>query len=195
MSTNTATAPQTSAKKELRYISFETFYKKYNDREDGFKYEWNNGIIEKTKSMKPDEFYILDLLNDFFYTNLKRVVRGMLITEGDTRTSSLQLRRPDMAYYNEIQKKLINKGVACIPEFVIEVISKNDSFIQVNHKVEEYFNAGVKVVWLISPDEQLVHVYNSINEVTICRDETLCSAEKAVKGFVLPASEIFKKED
>ncbi len=190
----TAASPPNIVEKVSRYISFETFLKKYNEKEDGYKYEWNNGIIEKTPSMKQDEFFILKFLNKFFYAQILPNTGGMLITEGDTWTSDTRFRKPDMAYYNAEQEKLIAAGKNAIPDFVIELISKNDVINKVHEKVVEYFDAGVKVVWLIFPEGAYVHVYNSINDILICRNDTSCSAEKAVSGFSMPASEIFKKD-
>ncbi len=190
----TAASPPNTVEKVSRYISFQTFLKKYNGKEDGYKYEWNNGNVEKTQSIKQDEFFILNFLSKFFYARIEPRAGGMLITEGDTWTSDYRFRKPDMAYYSEEQKKLIVVGKNALPDFVIEIISKNDVINKVYEKVAEYFDAGVKVVWLIFPEGAYIHVYSSINDILICRNDALCSAEKAVSGFSMPASDIFKKE-
>ena len=68
-----------------RKISWETFQKKYLTREDGYKYEWLNGVVEKTKStMDKTQFYILRNLLRFFRKLLNEgKVSGELIPEGD----------------------------------------------------------------------------------------------------------------
>lgn len=48
-------------------ISLEDFLRLYSDMEDGYKYEYNKGIIEKTKSMDQEQGFIQKILNKLFY--------------------------------------------------------------------------------------------------------------------------------
>ena len=49
----------TSSQMKARKMTLKQFWAKYSDREDGFKYEFNNGLIEKTKyKMKPEQAFI-----------------------------------------------------------------------------------------------------------------------------------------
>ena len=45
--------------RQKRKISWATFEKKYLTREDGYRYEWLNGTIEKTKKMNKTQLFIL----------------------------------------------------------------------------------------------------------------------------------------
>jgi Uma2 family endonuclease len=174
-----------------RFISFETFYKKYANRVNGFKYEWNNGKIEKTYAMKQEELYIVENLTDFFYT-IKPKIGGILTTEVETWTSKTKWRRPDLAYFSKAQivEAITQKNF--IPSFVIEVISKNDDINDIQDKILEYFAADVKVVWLVFPKQKLVHVYTSLLDVKICEGTMICSATSAVPYFELSVNDIFK---
>ena len=52
-------------KRQPKPVSWETFEKKYLSREDSWKYEWVNGIVEKTKRfMYQEQFYILHNLRN-----------------------------------------------------------------------------------------------------------------------------------
>lgn len=44
---NIAIASSPFQPKKIKKVSFEVFYKKYGQGTPGFKYEWNNGFIEK----------------------------------------------------------------------------------------------------------------------------------------------------
>ncbi len=46
-----------------------------------------------------------------------------------------------------------------IPDLVVEVRSKNDTFAEVEGKVGEYLTAGVKLVWVIDPIRTLAMVH------------------------------------
>ncbi len=73
-------------------------------------------------------------------------------------------------------------------------ISPNDRATKVSRKVQEYFQAGVKVVWNIYPALGEVHVFESATAAQICMGDARCSAEAALPGFVLPVSEILAGE-
>ena len=78
-------------------------------------------------------------------------------------------------------------------EFVVEIISDNEEKNHVSRKIREYFNAGVKVFWIISPEFQMVEVYTSPKDVRICTDKDICSAASVIDGFELSAADIFQK--
>ena len=51
-----------------KYISWDNFKKKYLQREDKFKYEWLDGIVEKTpRTMNQNRYYIWGNLKTFLF--------------------------------------------------------------------------------------------------------------------------------
>jgi Uma2 family endonuclease len=184
--------PKQIAKKP-RQISFTAFYKKYAARVDGFKYEWNDGFIEKTDAMKQEEFYIATNLTKFFFLFIEPRIGGTLVQEGETWTTKTKWRKPDLAFYTNDQMVDMDNHINAIPPFCIEIVSKNDDVNDVLDKNIEYFRAGVKVVWWIFPKQKQVHVYHSYSDVKICDGDTICSAEAAVPNFSLTVDAIFKK--
>lgn len=193
----TATAPAKSkkgvnkAKSSPRPLTLEQFRRRYSDREDGYKYEFNNGIIEKSPSqMNAKQMYIVKNLNRRFVQTQAFANGDELTPEVEQLTSLSQLRRPDLSYW--LSSK-IKQGDESVSEFVIEIISPTDNYLKVTKKLREYFRAGVKVVWQIVPEEQTVYVYTSPTKVTICEGETICSAAPVVTDFTIPAKDIFVK--
>ena len=78
-----------------------------------------------------------------------------------------------------------------IPEFVIEVISETDKSYRIEEKLTEYFKAGVKVVWNIIPEQEVVYVYTSRRDVTICLDDDVCSASPVLPDFTISVNALF----
>ena len=201
MTTSTATAssrpavPNESAPKS-RKISWTEFQAKYLAREDAYKYEWLQGVVEKTKrSMDQSQFYILQNLLRFFRQVFSGVdVPGELISEGDLFFQGNH-RRPDIAYLSARQIAAAAAGKQPVPEFIIEIISTNDQINRVHGKMRDYENAGVKIVWHIFPALDTVHVYagDHLESMTVCRGNDVCSAEPVLPGFALPVQEILKK--
>jgi len=50
---------------------------------------------------------------------------------------------------------------------------------------------GVKVVWNIVPDHEIVYVYTSRKSVKICTDDDVCSAASVLPEFDIKVSEKF----
>jgi Uma2 family endonuclease len=116
-------------------ISWEAFKADYLEREDGFKYEWVNGVVEKTQhSMDRTQFYIVQNLLDFFgLLKYSGKVTGSLVPEGDTFLGTNH-RRPDMAYYTDDQIEAAADDKDAEPQFVIEIISTTDQMNRVHKK-------------------------------------------------------------
>lgn len=106
-----------------------------------------------------------------------------------------QKRRPDVAF---IAAERWPVGVRppregdwpMIPDLAIEVVSPNDSYRAVQDKVAEYFDFGVRQVWVVDPVLQLVIVYDSLNDShTFAPPADLTS--KLIPGWSLPLAKLF----
>jgi Uma2 family endonuclease len=176
-----------------RRLTLEEFRRKYADREDGYKYEFVKGEIIKTpSSMNPAQLFIIRNLSRFFAKTSAYANGAELIPEVDQVTLPLQLRRPDLSFWTS--DRIEKADDESVSEFVIEIISPTDRSIKVEEKVLEYFEAGVKVVWLLFPQTQAVHVYTSPVSVAICRGESLCSASPVLPDFEMTAAQVFAKK-
>ncbi len=178
--------PKKSGSMRRRKIDTLEKFRNWIPPEDGFKYEWNNGVIEKSPKMITFEnLFIVERLTNFFHSLKAQLAEGgMLFTEPESMTSPTQLRIPDMAYYTARQISDAASGkTPSVPEFIIEFVSDNDVHQKVLKKVDEYFNAGARVIWLIVPQVKVVYVYTSPIDVFICKGERVCNAEPVIPGF------------
>jgi len=179
-------------KKKQRRISWKVFQKQYLTLEDEYKYEWLDGVVEKTKrTMDYSQFFIQkNLLGFLEQLRISKKVNGWLIAEGDAFFNGHH-RRPDIAYFTDEQVEEARKGGKPVPQFVIEVISNYDALKKVHEKMEDYFSAGVPVIWHILPDLKQVHVYHG-KEMIIHTGEEICSAAPVLPDFALAVNEVFK---
>jgi Uma2 family endonuclease len=77
------------------------------------------------------------------------------------------------------------------PDLAVEIVSPNDLFVKVRDKIREYFKAGVKQVWLITPQEKTITIYNTpTTSIVLSENETL-TCNELLSGFSCPLSEIF----
>ena len=91
---------QKKEEKAKRFITLEKFIERYTNREDPFKYEWNNGTVEKKpKTMNRDQTKILQKLMRLFAKTKAYANGGELINEVDMfMKSANRTRRPDIVY-------------------------------------------------------------------------------------------------
>lgn len=191
MSTATTQAKPKAGNPKPRRISKEEFLREYTGREDGYKYEWNDGLVEKTNAMNQQQSKFFILLLDLFLKTNAYKTGGRLLMETDMDTTPIQLRRPDISYYTAEQLPRMWAGENQIAPWLAEIISPNDKAEDINKKLVEYFQAGVQVVWHIFPDSKQVYVYTSPDDVTICRGKTVCSGTPVLPDLDISADELF----
>ncbi len=160
---------------------------------DGFKYEWNDGEIIKFEKMNKKHLKLLKKLARLFLKTNAHAKGGELIYEQDVWLTGIQLRRPDLAYFSaeQIENSDVPGTDDPIPGFAIEVISTTDQILAVKAKLRQYFQHGIRVVWLIYPDDKLVEVYTDFKTVHICSGSDTCSAKPVLADFEIPAEDLF----
>jgi len=77
------------------------------------------------------------------------------------------------------------------PELVVEVMSPDDSWTEINDKIEEYFAIGVVLIWIVNPKRKLVHVYRSPTTLEILRAHDTLTGDEVLPGFAVPLTELF----
>lgn len=82
-----------------------------------------------------------------------------------------------------------------VPDFVIELVSprdlKNQRYEDLQQKMQEYLDNGVKLGWLIEPAAKTVEIYRLGKQVEILNNPKTISGENVLPEFILDLSEIF----
>jgi Uma2 family endonuclease len=104
------------------------------------------------------------------------------------------VRAPDIAFVRaeRIQSTGRVQGYGeGAPDLAVEVLSPGNTKREMAEKVEEYFAAGARLVWVVNPKSKTVTVYRSLTDtVTMAEKDTLDGGE-VVPGFQIPVAEIF----
>ncbi len=174
-----------------RFLTLAEFRRKYADREDGFKYEYNQGIIEKyLGNMNIKQYHIVKNLTRRFTQTAAYVQGAELGIEVEQLTAADKMRRPDLCL---IPSQKLADTDESISEFVIEITSPTDKADDIQRKRREYFQAGVQVLWQVDPADQSVSVFTAPTLVKICEGNSICSAMPVLTDFEMTAADIFKK--
>jgi Uma2 family endonuclease len=79
-----------------------------------------------------------------------------------------------------------------VPDLVVEVLSPGDSAREVAHKIGEYLECGVPLVWLVDPEGETVTVYRTLTDARRLSSEEILSAEPVLPGFSCRVSQFFE---
>lgn len=99
-------------------------------------------------------------------------------------------RSPDVAWianerWESLSIKEREKFAKICPDFVIELRSRTDSLSQLQEKMQEYLNSGLRLGWLIDPQNQQIEIYRQNQPVEIVSLPTTLSGENVLPGFIL----------
>ena len=159
---------------------------------DGFKYEWNDGEVIGFEKIKKKHLVIIRRMQQLFFHTVSFSKGGAFIMEQDVMLTGIQMSRPDLAFFSGQQiDNSTDPDTEPIPEFIIEVVSPTDDAIKVEEKLAEYFKSNVKVVWHVFPENEVVYVYTSRKQVTICTDNDVCSASPVLPDFEITVNDLF----
>lgn len=106
------------------------------------------------------------------------------------------IRAADVAYISNerfAQQKRKGGYLDIAPELVVEVLSPDDCWQEVMHKMREYFGVGVQLVWVADPDEQVVYVYRSPTDVREFKSGDSLTADAILNGFAVPVADLFEQ--
>ena len=99
-------------------------------------------------------------------------------------------RSPDAAWlelsrWNSLTLDEQEKFPPLAPDFVIELRSRTDDVSDLKEKMIEYRNNGVRLGWLINPQDRQVEIYRLDHEVETLQSPNTLSGEDVLPGFIL----------
>lgn len=106
-------------------------------------------------------------------------------------------RRPDVAFVSAqtIAQAPAQPGSdnawAVLAELMVEVVSPNDLAEEIIERLNEYFAAGTKLMWIVYPTQRLVHVYESPRQVRILGDADELDGGVVLPRFRIPIASLF----
>jgi Uma2 family endonuclease len=100
------------------------------------------------------------------------------------------IRSPDAAWirldrWQSLTPEQRRKLVPLCPDFVVELRSPSDEIAEIQTKMREYQENGLRLGWLLDPETQRVEIYRGDRTVEIFENPTQLSGEGVLSGFVL----------
>lgn len=165
---------------------------------DGERFELVDGqLLEKEMGAESDwiSMRIKKLIANFVDDHNRGFVfgaeTGYMCFPGDRQL----VRKPDGSFVasGRLPGNQIPRGhVTIAPDLAIEVISPNESYYTVDQKVHLYQDAGVRLIWVVNPDNRTIKVYAAERDYPIeLNDADPLDGGDVLPGFTCAVRDIF----
>lgn len=115
---------------------------------------------------------------------------GFKLPNGATRSpdgSWIKIERWDALTPQQRKKYL-----PLCPDFAVELVSESDDVQDTRKKMREYIENGLRLGWLINPQDKQVEIYRPNREVEILDSPTSLSGEDILPDFTLDLQTILE---
>jgi len=104
------------------------------------------------------------------------------------------VRRPDVSFI--LRERLAGYSLGhphfmIPPDLAVEVVSPHDEVYELDRKVDEYFRAGVRRVWVINPERQIVRIHRGPGDLSELVGRAELTDEALLPGFRCPLPDLF----
>lgn len=121
----------------------------------------------------------------------------VLSSDGTLRILSEQIRVPDVAFlsWRHFPGRMLpaEPVPAIAPDLAVEVLSAGNTHAEMERKLDDYFAAGVKLVWLIDPASQSATEYERRDQGRPLSLSDSLSGGNVLPGFELTLQQLFDK--
>jgi Uma2 family endonuclease len=169
-----------------------------HDRE-GRLYELIDGVLVE-KAMGLRESFLAIALAAILWNFVRPKKLGVVTgADGTMRLISGLVRIPDVAFIS--WNRLPNRRVPTepipdlAPDLAVEVLSAGNTPGEMARKRQDYFAAGVQLVWQIDPSTRTVEVFTAPEQSTLLHEMQTLDGGTVLPGFALPLHELFAELD
>ena len=110
--------------------------------------------------------------------------------------SNGSIKSPDVSWielsrWRELTKEQQDRFAPIDPDFVIELRSPTDRLDELQQKMEEYISCGVRLGWLINPQDKQVEIYRNPEDKEVLNNPRTLSGEDVCFGLTVALDDIF----
>lgn len=137
-----------------------------------------------------------DILSNFIVPRQLGLVSG---PDGFFRLPAGDARGPEVAYVS--RERLQSGGFpveaypAISPDLAVEVLSPGNTPAEMSRKRIEYFNSGVRLVWIVDCHLRTVRVYTSPSAFVVFDETSTIDGSEVLPEFTNPVAEFFAELD
>jgi Uma2 family endonuclease len=119
--------------------------------------------------------------------------------DGSVRLGTGRVRIPDVAFtsWDRIpgRRRPTEPVPSLAPDLAVEVLSRSNTPQEMRLKRQDYFAAGVRLVWEVDPVARTVSVYTAVEGPTVLSAADTLDGGEVLPGFALPLAALFAELD
>lgn len=176
---------------EADVIHFDAHEDRLYELVDGTLVEKGMGFRESVLAM-----LLIKVLKQFIDPPNLGLVSG---EAGMMRLFPGMVRIPDVAYISWARipgRKMPTDPIPTLsPDLAVEILSVSNTAREMQRKRGEYFDAGVRLVWIIDPDARTLAVFDSPADPIVLTAKDTLDGGDVLPGFTLSLAEFFGELD
>jgi Uma2 family endonuclease len=168
------------------------------DHEDRL-YELEDGVlVEKPKGWY--EAILATLISAEMVAYLETHDLGQVLgADGPLKILPGKIKLPDVAFIGWDrfpEQRLGRRPVpSLVPDLAVEVLSETNTKGEMDRKLKQYFEAGVRLVWYIDPATRSARAFTSPTDVTELDEGGSLDGGQVLPGFQLSLRSLFERAD
>ena len=182
-------APGTATEQDLLDIA---------DHEDRL-YELEDGVLVE-KAMGWQEAVLAAWIITEIGAYLKTHDLGQVMgADGPLKILPGKVKLPDVSFigWSRLPKQRLGRRPipALVPDLVVEVLSDTNTRREMERKLKQYFQAGLRLVWYIDPKTRSARAFTSPTAVTEIDEDGSLDGGQVLPGFRLSLRGLFERAD
>jgi len=181
-------------------VSFEQFVE-INELRKGGVCEWiENTLVEKAMGQR--ESSVAFIIGGMMYAYMLDHDVGMFLgPDGVMKILPGIGRAPDISFISWERlpggkpPPRSDKVPAVAPDLAVEVLSTRNTPREMARKRDEYFRAGVRLVWEIDPETRTANVYSAVEQMQAIPAEGTLEGGDVLPGFTLSLKAVFDRAE
>ena len=105
-----------------------------------------------------------------------------------------RIRIPDVSFlkWDRFPNRRLPKGRvwSLSPDLAVEVLSDSNAKREIDLKLDEYFQTGTLLAWIIDPERRTASLYRSRTDVVVIDENGLLDGGEVLPGFTLRLGEL-----
>jgi Uma2 family endonuclease len=94
------------------------------------------------------------------------------------------VRGADVAFWSRERLSEVPGGyIEVAPDLGVEVVSPNDHYSRIQKKIRHHLAHGVRLLWVVDPEDRSISVYRSPHQATILSETDTITGEEVLPGF------------
>jgi Uma2 family endonuclease len=139
---------------------------------------------------------LIRALGDFVEQHQLGIVLG---PDGTLQILPHQVRIPDVSFiaWDRFPDRRLPKEPipAVAPDLAVEVLSEGNTPGEMQRKLRDYFQAGVRLVWYLDPQARAVTAYTAPDRCDVVGEDQILDGADVLPGFRLSLRELFARAE